>query len=341
MVFSNDLVAQLKAKLNSANSITLFAHFNPDGDTIGAVVAMYHYLTSLSKRVDVIIPNEYPHFLSFIMNDISFIVATEQQSKAVQIISQADLLICLDFNAAKRVGDDLSSKLREAKQCKIVVDHHQDLEANTFDIAFSVPGASSTCELLYEVLMGLSGTKSISSVIAQALYVGICTDTGSFSYSCNDSHTYNVIAELVNHKIDVEFIHQQVYDTYSEKRLKLLGFCLLERMVVIAQRHSAFIYLSKEDMAKFHYQTGDCEGIVNYTLSMEDIEFGALLTERSDRVRMSFRAKYNIDVNVFAQTYWNGGGHKKASGGTSFEPLESVIKKLKAQIEHIEDFRRD
>lgn len=335
MLFSETDVLEFGTKLREANTITLVGHFNPDGDTIGAISAFYHYLTLRNKNVQVVIPNDYPHFLDFLMKGIPSFIASKQLEEVKPLFTNTDLIICLDFNAPKRVGEMLMDTLISTNKPKVLIDHHISPEKEHFDILFSSTKASSASELVYEVLSLVEKKDFLTKDIAQGLYVGICTDTGSFSFSCNGRRTYEVVADLVDNGADAEYVHQEVYNTYSENRLKLLGFCLFERLKVFKEQGAAFIYLSKSDLRRFNYQIGDAEGIVNFCLSMEGIEFGALVTERVDRIRISFRSKYNFDVNEFAREYWNGGGHKKASGGHSFEKLDTVIDMLTEQIKTI------
>ncbi|MDD2530238.1 MAG: bifunctional oligoribonuclease/PAP phosphatase NrnA [Bacteroidales bacterium] len=334
MLFPQTYINELRNKIDKANNILLVSHFNPDGDTIGAACAMYNYLKSKNKNTEILIPNEYPSFLDFIMIDIPYIIASKRFNDAKAAIEQTDLIICLDFNAFHRAGDFLKDILITSPKQKILIDHHLEPEIHNFDLVFSKINVSSTSELLYEVLQLMEEKPFLTKEIAQGIYVGICTDTGSFSFSCNNRRTYEIVAELVDYGVDVEYVHQEVYNTYSENRLRLLGFCLSERLTVFHKEKAALIYLSKEDLKRFNYQIGDCEGVVNFCLTMKGIEFGALVTERMDRIRISLRSKHDFDVNKFARKYWNGGGHQKAAGGHSFESLDWVLENLTKQIKN-------
>lgn len=333
MLFPDSDVLEFENIIHNSSNITLIAHFNPDGDAIGSSVGLYHYLISKNKTVNIILPNEFPHFLDYLMIDVPYILGRKELDKAITLLNTSDLIICLDFNNPSRVGDYLSETLRLTKVDKVLIDHHLDPE-NSYKLLFSNILSSSTCEIAYELMLHLEEYKPfLDKKISQALYTGICTDTGSFSYSCNNKRTYEIVGELVEAGADVEFVHQEVFNTNKENRLRLLGFCLCERLTVMHDKKTAYIYLSKSDLNRFNYQIGDTEGIVNYCLSMKDIEFGVLITERYDRIRLSFRSKYEFDVNQFARENWNGGGHKKASGGQAFDTLENVINRLKNQIE--------
>lgn len=332
MLFADKDVLEFENKIHQAKDIVLLTHFNPDGDAIGSCVGLYHYLKTKNKELHIISPNEFPHFLDYLIEDVPYVLGSKETDKAKHLLNNSDLIICLDFNTSSRVGDALSETLNNTKVDKILIDHHLNPES-TYKIVFSHPPSSSTCEIVYELILHLNQYKPfLNKEIAQALYTGICTDTGSFSFGCNHRRCYEIVGDLVENGADVEFVHQEVFNTNSENRLRLLGFCLCERMTVIPEKKTAFIYLSKSDLKRFHFQIGDTEGIVNYCLSIKGIEFGILVTERIDRVRLSFRSKYNFDVNKFAREYWNGGGHRKASGGHEFDSLENVVKKLREQI---------
>ena len=181
----------------------------------------------------------------------------------------------------------------------------------------------------------------IDKHIATGLYVGIMTDTGSFSFSCNYPVTFQITASLLRTGINAEQIHRHVYDTYSENRLRLLGYCLSEKLTILPEFSTAFIALSKAELDRFHHQVGDTEGIVNYALSVESIKLAVLLTERKDRIRLSFRSKGDLSVNRIAREHFNGGGHKNAAGGDSFISLDDTIKKLKeVLVQYREDIVR-
>ena len=259
-------------------------------------------------------------------------IATKDLNSCRRFIEQANMIFCLDFNAFNRVGL-LEPLLSEAKTFKVLIDHHID-PMPYFDIFYSdSTNTSSTCELIYHFIAEkMDGFCYITKSMAECLYVGIITDTGSLSYSCNNPSTYSVVSALVAHKIDCEQIHRLVYDTFSESRIRLLGYCLSQRLHIKEEYATSFIFLTKKDLQDFHYQQGDTEGIVNYGLSIKTIRFTAFFTERDDRIRISFRSKGNFDVNSFARKHFNGGGHKNASGGNSYEDMPTTIAKFETLL---------
>lgn len=322
----------IKKELSSPKRIAIVAHYNPDGDAIGASLALMLFLQQKGHTVNILIPNSYPDFLAWMPFSETITVATEDLPLCKEKIQAADMIFCLDFNTFSRLGI-LQPLLEESKSVKVLIDHHIAPD-NSFDIVYSVPGRiSSTCELMYDFIVNIMEEKKyMNRQIAECLYVGIITDTGSLSYSCNNISTYRVLGDLFSYGIDGEDIHRKVYDNYSESRVRLLGHSLLERLEVMNEFATSFIYLSKEDLEKFHYKQGDIEGIVNYGLSMDNIRFTALFSERDDRIRISFRSKGDFDVNNFAREHFNGGGHKNASGGNSYATMDETIAQFKSLL---------
>ncbi len=318
-------------KVEQSTNIVLFVHQNPDGDTIGAALTMGSLLSKLNKNVNIVSPNKFPSFLSWMIGSENIIIFSEQADVAKKKIANADMLIAMDFNAFRRIGSVLGDIFANSKAYKVMFDHHLEPDKG-FDLYFSTTKTSSSSEVVYDVISKSNFSDLFTKEMAENIYVGIMTDTGSFSYSCNNVSTYHVVADLMNYNIDGEAIHRKIYDTYSENRMRLLGLCLSERLVVLPEFSASYIYLSKSDLSKYGYQTGDSEGVVNYGLSIEKINFTALFTERENKIRISFRSKGQFDVNKFARTHFNGGGHRNASGADSFDSLEETIEKFENAI---------
>jgi phosphoesterase RecJ-like protein len=319
--------------LAAPKKVAIAVHYNPDGDAIGAALALSLFLQAKGHEVDILSPNELPDFLDWMPQVDKIHIATQQLEVCKEKIKAAEVIFCLDFNCFDRVGI-LQEALTQAQTLKILIDHHI-APAPCFDIAYSVAEkTSSTCELMYHFLANiLHEKKNITKTMAECLYVGIIIDTGSLSYSCNNQSTYKVLGELFRLGIDGGKIHQLVYDNFSQSRMKLLGFCLWERMVMLPEYAASYIYLTKEDLERFNYKQGDIEGVVNYGLSIKGIHFTAFFTERDNRIRASFRSKGNFDVNCFARQYYSGGGHKNASGGNSYANMENTIRDFRALLQ--------
>jgi phosphoesterase RecJ-like protein len=242
---------------------------------------------------------------------------------AEQLIREADVIFCLDFNEPKRVGK-LASILVAAEGRKIMIDHH--LAPDDFcRITISYPEISSTSEMIFRVVCRMGMYDLIDKQAAEAIYTGMMTDTGSFTYNSNHTEIYTIIGELIKKGIDKDLIYRKVYQVYSESRLRLMGYALYEKMTVYADRHAALISLSREELKRFKYVTGDTEGFVNLPLSIDGIEFAAFIREDTDCVKISLRSIGEFPCNEFATTYFNGGGHKNASGGEFYGPLTEAV----------------
>ena len=324
-------ILQIKQLLSRQREMVIVVHYNPDGDAIGAALALQIYLQQQGHRIHILVPNPYPDFLEWMPQSQTIITATENYDLCIEKIQIAEVVFCLDFNLFSRTGN-LQKALEESTAMKILIDHHINPDT-AFDIAYSVTEkTSSTCELVYDFIVNMmNGEQFMNKQIAECLYVGIITDTGSLSYSCNNQSTYSVLGNLFQYGIDGEDIHRKVYDNYSQSRVRLLGYSLLERLTVLEEYATSFIYLTKEDLTKYDYKQGDIEGIVNYGLSIKTVRFTALFSERDDRVRISFRSKGDFNVDDFARVHFNGGGHKNASGGNSYKTMEETIE----EFEHL------
>lgn len=322
----NKAIDEIKGLLHEKQKkIVLVSHVNPDGDAVGSLLAFYHYLKIKEfEHIEMILPNAFPSFLAWMPGADLIHIATEDGQKSRRIIKHADIIFCLDFNHFER-SDQLEAHLEKSIAQKVLIDHHPD-PADTFDFSFSLTETSSTSELIYDLIARWKDEKLLNQNIAQCIYAGIVTDTGSFSYACNYPHTYEKIARLMDTGIDGEKIHRMIYDTYSEGRLRLLGYCLSERLVVMEPHKTAYIYLTKSDLKKFGYKDGDTEGVVNYALSMKNIALGVIFIERKEIIKISFRSEGDLNVNILARKYFNGGGHKNAAGGNFKDSLQNTIK---------------
>jgi bifunctional oligoribonuclease and PAP phosphatase NrnA len=315
---------QIRDQISNSSEIVITTHYNPDGDAIGSSLALYHVLNQLGCNVAVIIPNDYPSFLKWMPGSEKILIYETNPDHCNSLIVKAQMLFCLDYNSMSRVKH-FTKHLQEAKATKILIDHHID-PSDEFDFAHSRISVSSTSELLYEVITGMGYANLINKDVAECLFVGIMTDTGSFSFACNYSQTFEITASLIGKGIDSEHIHRLVYDTYSENRMRLLGFCLSDRLIVRAEYKTAYIWLTQSDLERFDHQIGDTEGVVNYALSIEGIKMAALFTERNDRIRISFRSKGEFSVNEFARKHYAGGGHRNAAGGDSFVNMKETLR---------------
>ncbi len=302
--------------ITESNNICIIAHHNPDGDAIGSSLGLYHVLLNMNKNVNVIVPNEYAEFLQWLPNTSEVLNFYTQKIEVLNVLQNTNLIICLDFNELKRT-DKLAEHLVNNKAKKILIDHHP-YPQNIFDVKISDISVSSTAELVYETILQCSLDNYLSTNAAICLFTGLLTDTISFSVNCSNPRTFEVASKLLAFGLNKEEIHKNVFDNYSENRLKLLGYALSKKMEIFPEYSTGFIWLTKVEQEKFNFMIGDSEGFVNYPLSIKGINFSALFMERDDHIKISFRSRGNISVNEIIKTHFSGGGHKNAAGGEEY-----------------------
>jgi len=312
--------------LISPKRILLTSHTNPDGDALGACLALYHFFKASGHEVIVIVPDHFPDFLTWMKGQDEILNYKTDKPKCDRLFKNAEILFSIDYNAPSRLGDAEQAFITSSG-IKILIDHHAEPESRFYDHVFSTIKTSSTSELVYFFITG-NGEGRITKTIAECLYTGIMTDTGSFSYACNSETTFRVVAELYKAGIDSVMINRLVYSTFSEQRLRLLGYALSEKLKVIYPFATAYISLSKEELTRFDFRVGDTEGLVNYALSIKGMKFAAIFVEKDDKVRVSFRSVGEFSVNDFARKHFEGGGHKNAAGGDSFISLSDTLEKF-------------
>jgi len=304
-------------------NVFITTHHKPDGDAIGSILALYHYLTAKGHKVTPVSPSEVPDFLRWMPGNDILINYEEYPEKAATALKNAHVIFCLDFNDFNRTKH-LEQLLAEATQPKILIDHHL-FPKPVWDYGVSIPEKSSTCEMVYDFINLCGDNAIIDKKMAECMYVGVMTDTGSFKFPATTASVHLMIADMLQRGINHTAIHEEVYDAWSESRMRFLGYVLIEKMQIFRKYNSALITLSRKDMNLFNVQNGDTEGLVNYPLSIAGIKFATLITERSDEVKLSFRSKGLFDVSKFANLYFDGGGHFNASGGRSKATFDDTI----------------
>jgi len=329
--------------ISSARKILIISHTNPDGDAMGSVTAMKHFLAS--KKIDslIVVPNCYPEYLGFLDEDKDIQIYKTQKTIVDQYLADCDLIIALDFNQLKRV-DDLEKILRSSDARKILIDHHPDPENDYFDLVISTTEISSTCELLYWSLISVESSANrenptkIDIKTASSLYVGLMTDTNNFSNSVFGT-TFQMASDLLMLGIDKEKLQHYVFGGFTESRMRLLGYLLQKKMVILPELEAGYIVLTKEEQKQFDFAEGDSEGFVNMPLNIRGVSVSALFTESTDNIRVSLRSIDDFSVNDMAKNFFNGGGHERASGGKLFMSVDKVpeyfvesLKKMKKII---------
>lgn len=316
-------LADLIQWLAGSRRIVITTHHKPDGDAMGSSLGLYNYLLKKGHQVHVVSPSDYPHFLHWLPGNAEVVTYTEELARAKQLVEEAELIFCLDFNALSRINE-LGELVAAAGAKKIMVDHHLDPQGFE-DFAYWDATACATAELIYRLIVDLGDAAAIDRDIATCLYTGIMTDSGSFRFPNTTSDVHRIIAELIDAGANNSRIHELVYDNNQENRLRFLGYCLSSKLVVMPEYHTAYFYISKQELDKFQIQTGDTEGIVNYALSLNGIKLAAFIVDRGPVRKMSFRSKGEFPANEIARKYFEGGGHRNAAGGSSSLSLSETV----------------
>lgn len=312
--------------LKQPRDIVVLGHRNPDGDAMGATVALRLLLKRLGHFVDIIVPSEYPPVFSYLKDIEQTVIYDIEPDRAKMLVDRAEIVFCLDFNTLHRI-DKLGEAVEASDARTVLIDHHLDPDPS-FEYMFSDTGSSSTCELIYDFIVDMGYARWMTQEIGTAIFTGLITDTGSFKYGTR-SNTYAVATALKHIGVDDSQIQDTILNSQKEKHLRLLGHCLANRMEVISEYRAALIYLTKKDYTTFDIQRGDTEGIVNYMLTMKDVDIAAFITEQPTIVKVSLRSKGDISVQDMATKYFNGGGHKNASGGGVYASLDAIIARYK------------
>lgn len=321
MIFSQDNLKQVRDFIESAKSILIIGHRSPDGDAVGSTLALQHYCYSLGKQSEVLMPDGFPPFLNWLPGSEAIHFYDGDSEAGQERLKTADLIFCLDFNRMDRVGP-MSKHLIDASCPKVVIDHHLD-PSTAFDLMFSETTASSTCELVYRLVEAMGDTESQTKEFFTCIYTGLLTDTGSFKYNVYPT-TFRIAGHIVSKGIVPQDIQSSLFDVNSLNRLQLLGTLLSERLLHFPEHRASLMTMTAEILQKYDYQPGDTEGFVNYGLSLQDCTFTALASEKDGVVKISFRSKGDVDVNVLANEAFGGGGHKNAAGARTEKSLAEV-----------------
>lgn len=313
--------------LRDAGQIVIVSHKSPDGDSIGSSMAMFHLLRKWGKAVNVVHPDASPEFLHWVPGQEHIIAFEENKEQGEELLNAADVICCLDFNDAGRVGMIMQPYLEKASGTKIMIDHH--LHPSDFcQYRISEPEIGSTAQLLFSWMEDAGILSDLDATIGTCMYLGIMTDTGSFRFPSVNAKTHRIAAHLIECGVEHFRIHEQVFDTNTIDRLRLRGFALSEKLVCLPTVPVAYISLSEDELKRFNYQKGDTEGLVNQVLSVQGIMMAALFSQKEGKIKISFRSKGAYKVNEMAATYFQGGGHMYASGGASDDTLEETVAKF-------------
>lgn len=326
IVFIENNIDGLGELINEPKNIVIVVHSSPDGDAIGSSCALGLYLSRKGHRVDIFCPDNYPEYLGWIPGVDKVKVFENERKYCKDRIEQAEIIFMLDHNNYHREGG-MEELIQNAGCTKVMIDHHPNPVADV-DYLYSTINVTSTSEMIYGFIAALGDAEKIDKDIATGIYVGINTDTGGLSYNSSFPATYRIVADLLEKGIDKPYIHEVLYNTFSYDRMRLLGYSLSQKMQVCQESKAAVIVLSRKEFEEFNHKDGDTEGLVNFPLNMKDVMVSVLVTEKDNMVKLSFRSKRKIPINIFASEHFNGGGHLNAAGGRTKESLEEAVKRL-------------
>ena len=324
-------VSEIFPLLTQPRNVVITYHQKPDADAMGSGLGLYHFLKQLGHNVTVISPTNWAGFLSWMPGCKKVLDYELQTAKATDALQQSEWLFCLDFNTMDRTRR--MAEIITALSCKkILIDHHQQPQVEAFDYGISDVAKSSTSEMVYDFIVASGHSDKINVNVAECLYAGVMTDTGSFRFTSTSASVHRMVADLKDKGLEHSTIHENLFDNFLESRFRFFGHVLLNRMEVFYEYNTALIAIPQADLIKFNVKTGDTEGLVNFPLSIHGIKLAAIVIDRGDERKSSFRSKGGFDVNTFARKYFNGGGHFNAAGGKNSESLDEVVRKFKAAI---------
>jgi phosphoesterase RecJ-like protein len=329
-MFTPAEILEIKSLLIPQNKIVIITHYNPDGDAIGSSLGLKHYLQAKGIHAEVVVPNDFPKFLKWMPDAKKSIIAEYKRKVAFDLLNEADVIFCLDFNSPSRIGI-LGDWLVKSRAKKILIDHHQQPEQ--FDFVYSDTIIPATCQMIYHFIEAMNGEDLVNKDIAECLYTGIMTDTGGFRFRSTSATTHRIVANLIEKGADPSVITSNTWDTNTVSRLHLLAL-ILGRIEVVNDGKVAVLYLTRKELQEYGFQKGDTEGFVNYGLSIVGVRMSAFFMEDlyDDFIKISFRSKDDVDVNQFSRKYFSGGGHINAAGGKSLESLMDTLETFKNRV---------
>jgi len=305
-------------------NVVITTHQKPDADAMGSSLALKHFLIQLGHKVSIISPTNWAGWVNW-MPGVKEVMDYElDKEKSEALLDNAEWLFCLDFNIFHRTKT-MTGKLKQLNCIKILIDHHHEPDTDSFDYGISDTSKSSTCEMIYDFIVGTGYANKITEEISECLYAGVVGDTGSFRFSSTHAGVHSLVADLKSKGLKHENVHDKLFDNFLENRLRFVGHVLLHRMEVFYEYNTVLIAVPKSDLLRFHIKTGDTEGLVNFPQTIQGIKLVALVIDRDEERKWSFRSKGNFDCNTFARKYFEGGGHFNAAGGRSSDSLEKTV----------------
>ena len=335
---NEDQLVQMNQLISNANNILITCHKSPDGDAIGATLAWAEYLTSIGKEPTMIVPDQFPDFLTWLPNSQKIVRYDKHREKCDMLFKIADLIFCLDYNTPSRV-DEMEQSLVNSPANRVLIDHHLKPEVPAV-LTISQPEACSTCELIFRIVWQMGAFELQTKHFAVPVYCGMMTDTGGFLYNSTRCEIYFIISQLLTKHIDKDRIYRNVYHNYSEDRIRLMGYVLYEKLVYIPEYNAAFYTLTKDELRRFHFIKGDAEGLVNIPQQIKGLKLSISLREDTDKpniIWVSLRSVDDFPCNLMAEQFFNGGGHLNASGGRINGTMQDAIETVRKAIDAFAD----
>ncbi|MDO5570032.1 MAG: bifunctional oligoribonuclease/PAP phosphatase NrnA [Bacteroidales bacterium] len=338
-IIREENIEKVKKIIDKNSKFAIVTHISPDGDAVGASLGLYNYFSEIDKDAVVIFNDSVSDNLRWMPGIKDSLYYEQYKQECSDILENADVIFCLDFNTPKRMGE-LSELVLKSKAIKILVDHH--LYPGDFcQVIISHPEISSASELIFRLICRMGEYENINYDCATCIYTGMMTDTGAFTYNSNNPEIYVIISQLLKIGINKDWIYDQVNNHFSENRERLMGYTISQKMRTYPQFKSAIITLNSEELIRYDYKKGDTEGFVNIPLSIKGIVFSAFFREDKDYIKISLRSKGDFPANKIAEMYFNGGGHKNAAGGEYFGSLDEAIARLEEVIPAFNEYFND
>ena len=317
---SQENIRAFREAIQQSTRIAVVGHTHPDGDALGSCTALSLWLAGRGKAVSCIFPDTPADNLLFILSPkVNYLYGDAHAAAARKALEACELLIQLDCNQFSRT-EGLAPFLEASSAQKILIDHHLNPDRESFDIVFSTPEISSASELLYWVLKAAEGDTlgplGLGMTIGTALMAGMTTDTNNFANSVFPS-TFQMASELIAAGVNRDALLQQLYSSYRENRVRLMGYMQYEGLKVLPEG-AAYMILTKDIMSRFDLREGESEGLVNVPLSIGAVKLSVLLKEDDGHFRVSVRSKKGTSAQQLAVRFFHGGGHENASGGKLF-----------------------
>lgn len=325
-ILNNEKIEKFSALLERASKVVLTCHVHPDGDAVGSTLGLWHLLRAMGKEAAVVVPDMPPRSLRFLPGANEIAVYSRHDPYCTRLVNECDLIICCDFNKPSR-QDHLAPLIEGASAPKVLVDHHEDPDIDC-EVEFSFPGMSSTCELVFRIIAACGLYTEVNKDCATCLLTGLITDTRNFTVNCNNPEVYEILVKLLEKGVDKKRIIHECMEACSLDSMRLKAFAILERLEFFPEHRCALICLSREDLARFRYEKGDTEGLVNEPLNVRGNVYSFFMREDADCIKVSARSVMNFPVSKICEDLYGGGGHIQAAGGEFHGTLAECRERL-------------